>query len=143
MYLIDSGKVESALMRTKVLSSFQIDKGERILKEINQILKVSEEEVCSNPKLEALSSQFYTTIPHNIGMSLSNVIFIFLSTSRKKQGGFQQTSHTHSCSTPSETGASPTHERYSCGMKDNSVLLLIMLLTSFRRVLQEHSQNRR
>jgi ankyrin repeat protein len=61
-----------------VLSSFQIDKGERVLKEINNILKASEEEVCSNSKLETLSSQFYTTIPHNIGKtkeeSLKHVI---------------------------------------------------------------------
>eukprot|EP00026_Physarum_polycephalum_P000150 Phypoly_transcript_00150.p1 GENE.Phypoly_transcript_00150~~Phypoly_transcript_00150.p1 ORF type:complete len:1663 (-),score=347.22 Phypoly_transcript_00150:165-5153(-) len=57
-----------------VLSSFQIDKGERILKEINQILKTSEEEVCSNPKLEILSSQFYTTIPHNIGKTKEDAL---------------------------------------------------------------------
>lgn len=36
------------------------------MKEINQILKVSEEEVCNDSRLEHLSNQFYTAIPHNI-----------------------------------------------------------------------------
>lgn len=38
------------------------------MKAINNILKTSEEEVCTNSKLEQLSNQFYTTIPHTIGM---------------------------------------------------------------------------